>query len=528
MTPRPRPPVRSVLHRAAALLALALVVSAGCSADPAAPEIVWGKHGVQDGDFVKPRAIAIDAQDRLYIVDYTARIQVYDRDGNYLGPTWTTPDYRNGRPSGLSIDRDGNLLVSDSHYHCLRIYTPDGQELRKIGGEAGSGPGQLSLRQRRRAGRRRQFLRRGVRRELPHHQARCRRPFRAMLGHRRHGAGPVLPRRALALGPTATSMSPTPATTASRSSPATATWCASGARRARSRGNCRILTIWRSAATAICTLSSTATTACRSSRRKGIARLLGRPGPRAGQAASALGLGRGQPRPGPCGGQREPSGAAHRVLRRLRRSNGKATMDRLLHFLAPRWFAVFLLGVALLLAFGFLCCTGGAAAGHCRLAVCAGIVLALAGLGGLALPVEYGMWISRWRRWLPLRHGLCWSDRHQPVVGAGGLDRRRLRHSARPRRLVQSGGDRRRLTDWSPDAGDRRSGPSLVAAAARAGAAHHLVSFRSLAGLGSFRRWLAIGLRCLVIVLPDPGPGRSAAPAAQRYASPCCSWWTAR
>ena len=90
-----------------------------------------------------PCAIAIDAHDHLYIVDFTARIQVYDRDGRYLGLTWTTPDYRNGRPSGLSIDRDGNLIVSDSHYHCFRIYSPEGVELRKFGGEGGSAAGQL-------------------------------------------------------------------------------------------------------------------------------------------------------------------------------------------------------------------------------------------------------------------------------------------------------------------------------------------------------------------------------------------------
>jgi DNA-binding beta-propeller fold protein YncE len=125
-------------------LVLLTVLAVGCGGPSAEPECVWGKRGVQPGDFVKPRAIAIDSQDRLYIVDFTARIQVYDRDGNYQGITWTTPDYRNGRPSGLSIDRDGNLLVSDSHYHCLRIYTPEGELLRTIGGEAGTGPGQFA------------------------------------------------------------------------------------------------------------------------------------------------------------------------------------------------------------------------------------------------------------------------------------------------------------------------------------------------------------------------------------------------
>jgi DNA-binding beta-propeller fold protein YncE len=120
------------------------MVLAGCGGPHAAPELVWGQRGTQPGDFVRPRAAAIDAQDRLYIVDFTARIQVFDRDGKFLNLCWTTPDYRNGRPSGLSIDRDGNLLVSDSHYHCLRIYSPEGKELRKIGGETGTAPGQLS------------------------------------------------------------------------------------------------------------------------------------------------------------------------------------------------------------------------------------------------------------------------------------------------------------------------------------------------------------------------------------------------
>jgi sugar lactone lactonase YvrE len=127
----------------AALLSVLLPILAGCGGPASAPEVVWGRRGVQNGDLVRPRAIAIDAKDRLFIVDYTARIQVYDRDGNYLGPTWTTPDYRNGRPSGLSIARDGNLIVSDSHYHCFRIYNADGVELRCFGGEAGTAPGQL-------------------------------------------------------------------------------------------------------------------------------------------------------------------------------------------------------------------------------------------------------------------------------------------------------------------------------------------------------------------------------------------------
>ena len=132
----------SFCRRLAVLCACLTSALAGCDVT-SSPEIVWGRKGRQDGDLIKPRAVALDAEDRLYLVDFSARIQVYDRDGRYLGPTWTPPDFRNGRPSGLSIDRDGNLLVSDSHYHCVRVYKPDGTLLRTLGGEPGPKPGQL-------------------------------------------------------------------------------------------------------------------------------------------------------------------------------------------------------------------------------------------------------------------------------------------------------------------------------------------------------------------------------------------------
>jgi DNA-binding beta-propeller fold protein YncE len=124
-------------------IASVLLMLAGCNSAHFEPEIVWGQRGIQPGDFVRPRAVAIDAQDHLYIVDFTARIQAFDRDGKFLNICWSTPDYRNGRPSGLSIGKDGNILVSDSHYHCVRIYSPQGKERRVIGGKPGTGEGEF-------------------------------------------------------------------------------------------------------------------------------------------------------------------------------------------------------------------------------------------------------------------------------------------------------------------------------------------------------------------------------------------------
>ncbi|MBM3996757.1 MAG: hypothetical protein FJ303_21775 [Planctomycetes bacterium] len=127
-------------HRPILLAALFL---AGCGGQGGVPELVWGTRGVQDGELVRPRAIAIGPDDRLYIVDWTARIQSFDRNGKHLGITWTTPDFRNGRPSGLSVDPQGNVIVSDSHYHCVRVYSSAGKLLQTIGGSPGTEPGQL-------------------------------------------------------------------------------------------------------------------------------------------------------------------------------------------------------------------------------------------------------------------------------------------------------------------------------------------------------------------------------------------------
>ena len=88
--------------------------------------------------------MAIDKQDRLYIVDMTARIQVFDRDGNFIR-SWQTPDHEHGRPTGMSIDRDGNLVVADTHYYQVLFYSPEGELLRKIGGTMGHGPGEFGL-----------------------------------------------------------------------------------------------------------------------------------------------------------------------------------------------------------------------------------------------------------------------------------------------------------------------------------------------------------------------------------------------
>ncbi len=117
----------------------------GCNDDPGNSgdfQAVWGRRGISDGRFQKPRAMAIDRQDRIFIVDKTARIQVFDTDGKFLRG-WRTPAWETGKPTGMSIDGDGNLLVADTHYYRVLVYSPEGKPLKILGGEFGERPGQF-------------------------------------------------------------------------------------------------------------------------------------------------------------------------------------------------------------------------------------------------------------------------------------------------------------------------------------------------------------------------------------------------
>jgi sugar lactone lactonase YvrE len=137
---------------AAALLAPLAASIPGCvtNATASRPEHVWGRRGLSEGRFLKPRAITIDADDLLYIVDTTGRIQVFDADGQYIRG-WKTPETQYGRPTGLSIrgiaGQPPILLVADTHYYRMLAYDLAGHPLDeyRIGGVAGHGPGEFAF-----------------------------------------------------------------------------------------------------------------------------------------------------------------------------------------------------------------------------------------------------------------------------------------------------------------------------------------------------------------------------------------------
>src|SRR5262245_7226910 len=107
---------RRQLLASAAVASCAVVTGCLGSRGPQAGRLekMWGLAGSSPGRLFRPRAVTIDKDDLLYIVDMTPQIQVFDGDGRFIRG-WQTPQFEHGRPSGLAFDNTGNLLVCDTH-----------------------------------------------------------------------------------------------------------------------------------------------------------------------------------------------------------------------------------------------------------------------------------------------------------------------------------------------------------------------------------------------------------------------------
>lgn len=73
------------------------------------------------------------------------RIQKFSNDGTYLSQ-WGTKGVANGQfqgPSGLSIDANDSIYVTDKNNNRVQVFTTEGQFLTKFG-STGSGDGQLT------------------------------------------------------------------------------------------------------------------------------------------------------------------------------------------------------------------------------------------------------------------------------------------------------------------------------------------------------------------------------------------------
>jgi sugar lactone lactonase YvrE len=112
----------------------------------------WGEKGKEHGQFYGVTDIAVDRQDRVYVIDAgrgdfpgeAPAIQVFDTDGRFLA-AWGDHGSEPGQlidPIGLDIDANGDVWVADLGNNRVQQFTPDGTFL-TAWGESGSKEGQF-------------------------------------------------------------------------------------------------------------------------------------------------------------------------------------------------------------------------------------------------------------------------------------------------------------------------------------------------------------------------------------------------
>ena len=132
---------------------LCLLLGAGCSRDPSTGgalqsrffsrvEII-GSRGSALGQFNKPRSVAVDGQDNLYVVDMTGRVQKFSPQGEFL-LSWQLPQTDLGKPKGMCTDTNGNIVVIEPHYQRVNHFAPDGRLVEQWG-RRGTNTGELIL-----------------------------------------------------------------------------------------------------------------------------------------------------------------------------------------------------------------------------------------------------------------------------------------------------------------------------------------------------------------------------------------------
>ncbi len=102
----------------------------------------FGRPGAAPGEFHYPRGIDVSPVDgRVFVVDKAARVQRFSPEGKYE-TEWRMPEYKDGKPTGLYVDRHNRVWVPDTHYARVICYDRDGRERFRFGSRC-EGPGEF-------------------------------------------------------------------------------------------------------------------------------------------------------------------------------------------------------------------------------------------------------------------------------------------------------------------------------------------------------------------------------------------------
>lgn len=88
-----------------------------------------------------PRSVATGLRDEVVVLDDSGRVLVFDKDGGLLR-RWSMPDVTVGRPEGVVVLDNGEIVVCDTHYSRITVFSPEGEVVRSFG-KPGRGDGEF-------------------------------------------------------------------------------------------------------------------------------------------------------------------------------------------------------------------------------------------------------------------------------------------------------------------------------------------------------------------------------------------------
>ena len=97
----------------------------------------FGRWGSEAGELEYPRGIVFHNNGNIFVADNSSRIQIFNGRGEFVRSFGGRGHLDNQLidPLGLSVDSDGNVIVADRGNSLIKIFSPDGKFLMKIGGQ---------------------------------------------------------------------------------------------------------------------------------------------------------------------------------------------------------------------------------------------------------------------------------------------------------------------------------------------------------------------------------------------------------
>ena len=106
----------------------------------------FGDRGNEKGMFNFPTHIAVDRQGQVLVTDsLNARVQIFSPEGGYLCSFGQAGDSSGtfAKPKGVAVDSDNNIYVADALFDAIQVFGPCGEQLLLAFGQSGAKPGEF-------------------------------------------------------------------------------------------------------------------------------------------------------------------------------------------------------------------------------------------------------------------------------------------------------------------------------------------------------------------------------------------------